>query len=179
MRQCGSRYLRCSTSYAANHAKRLSIVRCRGSRARAQRESVVKSSTVLWMALWCLASQAAAQPPDERMKQLYSCLYDQSCRHTYIPTGIVEQKYYASGPYRVLNHTTEASCDSLGNKCTIYYPDLSTSTLKHPIVTWGNGSNATPESYAYLLTHLASWGFVVIATHEKLVLTNGNGKTLV
>jgi Cutinase len=139
----------------------------------------MKKIQPLAVLLCAFASQAVAQPHEEKLKQLYSCIYDRTCESRYLPTGTIEQKYYASGPYRVLNDTTETACDSLGNKCTIYYPDPASATFKFPIVTWGNGTNATPESYAYLLKHLASWGFVVIATHEKFVLTNGNGKTLV
>jgi predicted dienelactone hydrolase len=34
----------------------------------------------------------------------------------------------------------------------------------HPIITWGNGTNASTDAYLALLRHLASWGFVVIAS---------------
>jgi hypothetical protein len=36
--------------------------------------------------------------------------------------------------------------------------------VRHPIVTWGNGSFAVPSQYTGLLEHLASWGFVVVAS---------------
>jgi hypothetical protein len=32
-------------------------------------------------------------------------------------------------------------------------------------VTWGNGTNASPGMYSTLLSHLASWGFTVIASN--------------
>jgi pimeloyl-ACP methyl ester carboxylesterase len=36
--------------------------------------------------------------------------------------------------------------------------------FRSPIVTWGNGTNATPALYTTLLSHFASYGFTVIAT---------------
>jgi pimeloyl-ACP methyl ester carboxylesterase len=36
--------------------------------------------------------------------------------------------------------------------------------FKSPIVTWGNGTNSTPATYSVLLSHLASYGFTVIAS---------------
>ncbi len=36
--------------------------------------------------------------------------------------------------------------------------------FKSPIVTWGNGTGGTPQHYSTLLSHLASYGFTVIAS---------------
>ncbi len=38
----------------------------------------------------------------------------------------------------------------------------------HPIITWGNGTGAPTISYNALLRHLASWGFVVIASNSTM-----------
>jgi hypothetical protein len=47
--------------------------------------------------------------------------------------------------------------------------------FQSPIVTWGDGTNATPGMYTTLLTHFASYGFTVIAT----TLTNtGSGREI-
>jgi pimeloyl-ACP methyl ester carboxylesterase len=47
--------------------------------------------------------------------------------------------------------------------------------FRSPIVTWGNGTNATPAMYTTLLSHFASYGFTVIAT----TLTNtGSGREI-
>jgi pimeloyl-ACP methyl ester carboxylesterase len=47
--------------------------------------------------------------------------------------------------------------------------------FKSPIVTWGNGTSATPGMYTTLLSHFASYGFTVIAT----TLTNtGSGREI-
>lgn len=81
------------------------------------------------------------------------------------PTGPIGSKYFAPGPWAVTAQNTFACCDSTGNAFDIWYPtDLGQDGFKHPIITWGNGSDAVPEQYTYLLNHLASWGFVVIAT---------------
>ena len=53
---------------------------------------------------------------------------------------------------------------------TLYHPRaLADSGVLHPIVTWGNGGLTTPVDYDYLLPHLATHGFVVIASNNPLV----------
>jgi hypothetical protein len=118
------------------------------------------------------------QPHGEKLKQLYGCVYEQSCELGYTPTGPVEQKYFVKGSWQVLEDTTDSVCDSFGNKCTLYYPNITDSYSKRPIVTWGNGTNSRPDQYAYFLKHLVSWGFVVIATQEQQTLLHGKGKAI-
>jgi hypothetical protein len=38
------------------------------------------------------------------------------------PTGTIELKYYAAGPWAVTVKTEGACCDSKGNKFELYYP---------------------------------------------------------
>lgn len=84
------------------------------------------------------------------------------------PTGAIELKYYAPGPWAVTSATGFGCCDSTGHKFDVWYPkDLGRNGFRHPIVTWGNGTGAIPSQYAYLLSHLASWGFVVIASESQ------------
>ncbi|OLZ50862.1 hypothetical protein BS330_28250 [Amycolatopsis keratiniphila subsp. nogabecina] len=45
---------------------------------------------------------------------------------------------------------------------TLYYPADGTG---HPVLIWGNGTNATVDQYEQLFTHLASWGYVVAAAN--------------
>ena len=53
---------------------------------------------------------------------------------------------------------------------TLYRPtDLAQGGLCHPVITWGNGTGTTPNIYRILLTHLASHGFVVIASNSPNV----------
>lgn len=48
---------------------------------------------------------------------------------------------------------------------TIFYPRQMNG--RHPIITWGNGTGAETEAYKELLSHLATWGFVVIASDSS------------
>jgi len=53
---------------------------------------------------------------------------------------------------------------------TMFRPsDLTQGGLCHPLITWGNGHGTTPSLYARLLNHLASHGFVVIASNSSTV----------
>jgi hypothetical protein len=90
----------------------------------------------------------------------------------YDPQGEIEKKYYASGPWKdVTVGETEKPCDSAGNKCLLIYPtNLGANGFKHPIVAYGNGTNANPIEATYFLRHLASWGFVVVASEDKQTL---------
>lgn len=63
-----------------------------------------------------------------------------------------------------------------GNKFDLYYPtNLGAGGFKHPILTWGNGSFGKPSQVGYLLNHMASWGFVVIASEDSMT---GPGQTI-
>jgi pimeloyl-ACP methyl ester carboxylesterase len=85
----------------------------------------------------------------------------------------VETTYAATGPYTT---TTGTATDAAGNTFRLYYPsDYTALGFDSPIVTWGNGTNGTPEQYSRLLSHLASHGFTVIAS----TLTNtGSGNEI-
>ncbi len=64
--------------------------------------------------------------------------------------------YEATGQYS----TTR---ESGGIGCTVYRPrDLQSN---HAVILWGNGTGATPTSYSGLLSHWASWGFIVVAAN--------------
>ncbi|HXU02343.1 MAG TPA: hypothetical protein VN903_15360, partial [Polyangia bacterium] len=53
---------------------------------------------------------------------------------------------------------------------TMFRPmDLKQGGLCHPVITWGNGTGSTPNLYGVLLRHLASHGFVVIASNSTNV----------
>jgi pimeloyl-ACP methyl ester carboxylesterase len=86
----------------------------------------------------------------------------------------VEATYTAAGPYAT---TTGTVSDGSG---TVIYDVFRPSNyaalgFKSPIVTWGNGTNATPDMYSTLLGHFASYGFTVIAS----TLTNtGSGREI-
>ena len=53
---------------------------------------------------------------------------------------------------------------------TLFRPmDLRQGGLCHPVITWGNGTGSNPSLYRVLLNHLASHGFVVIASNSPNV----------
>jgi pimeloyl-ACP methyl ester carboxylesterase len=88
-------------------------------------------------------------------------------------TDPVEARYTAAGPYAT---TTGSATDSAGNSYTLYYPsNYSALGFKSPIVTWGNGTNASPAMYSTLLTHFASYGFTVIASD---LANTGSGREI-
>lgn len=49
-----------------------------------------------------------------------------------------------------------------GTSCAVYRP---TTLNNNAVILWGNGTGASPSSYAGLLRHWASWGFVVVAAN--------------
>jgi hypothetical protein len=93
-------------------------------------------------------------------------------------TGPAALTYGASGPWTVSTcevaaasspciapaaPTSDASAASA--LYVVFYPTSpGAAGVKHPVITWGNGTGAAPDQYSVLLTHLASWGFVVIAS---------------
>jgi predicted dienelactone hydrolase len=82
----------------------------------------------------------------------------------------IETTYKTTGTFAV---STATVTDTSGLVYNLYYPtQLGTGGLRHPIITWGNGTNAAPSNYYGLLNHLASWGFVVVAVNDP---TTGTG----
>jgi pimeloyl-ACP methyl ester carboxylesterase len=84
----------------------------------------------------------------------------------------VETTYTAAGPYA----TTTGTVQDGSKTYDVFRPsNYATLGFKSPIITWGNGTNATPDMYSTLLGHFASYGFTVIAS----TLTNtGSGNEI-
>jgi len=98
------------------------------------------------------------------------------CNPPNYPTGTIEKKYYAPGPWAVTVSTGAYCCDSQNHKFDLFYPtNLGANGFLHPIITWGNGTFGQASGVAYFLNHLASWGFVVIATEDQFT---GPGQTI-
>ncbi|MBN2195515.1 MAG: hypothetical protein JW751_22035 [Polyangiaceae bacterium] len=73
----------------------------------------------------------------------------------------------------------DAEEDGSMPRFTMFRPeDLKQSGLCHPVITWGNGTGATPDMYGALLRHFASHGFVVIASNSTNV-SRGDPKPMV
>ena len=84
----------------------------------------------------------------------------------------VATAFAAPGPF-----ATKSTTISVGSSTYVVFRPSSYRSLgfKSPIVTWGNGTDATPGMYTTLLTHFASYGFTVIASS----LTNtGSGREI-
>jgi hypothetical protein len=107
---------------------------------------------------------------------ILASILTQSCKPPNSPTGAIEQQFYAHGTWAVTVQAGAACCDSLGNKFDLYYPtNLGAGGFKHPILTWGNGSFGKASDVDYFLRHMASWGFVIIATEDSMT---GPGQTI-
>jgi hypothetical protein len=70
------------------------------------------------------------------------------------------------GPFAI---TTENNVGPDSAFTLIRPASLTESGLCHPVITWGNGTGTTPSVYSRLLNHLASHGFVVIASNSMNV----------
>lgn len=79
-------------------------------------------------------------------------------------TCAVEASFAAAGPYAT---TTGSLTDGAGRTFTLFYPsNYAALGFASPIITWGNGTNASPSTYTALLTHFAQYGFTVIASTQ-------------
>src|SRR2546429_1775413 len=75
----------------------------------------------------------------------------------------VQAAFASPGPYAT---TTGTVTDSSGTVIYDVYRPSNYATLgfASPIVTWGNGTGASPSKVSDFLSHLASYGFTVIAS---------------
>lgn len=81
-------------------------------------------------------------------------------------------QYDRQGPYAV----QVISRTGPGSNFSVYKPRTLSSDETYPVITWGNGTGATPVTYNGLLEHLASWGYVVVASRNTNV---GSGDEMV
>jgi len=91
------------------------------------------------------------------------------------PTGEIESSYYKQGPWPDVCEVKEVNCGDT-YRCDLYYPRNLDAGFQRPVLTWGNGALAKPDDYEFFLKHMASWGFVIIATEDKMT---GTGQTMV
>jgi hypothetical protein len=79
------------------------------------------------------------------------------------PAYPVQAAFTPPGPYAT---TTGTVTDATGTAVyDLFYPsDYAALGFKSPIVTWGNGTGASPAKVSVFLSHLASYGFTVIAS---------------
>lgn len=80
--------------------------------------------------------------------------------------GDIEAKYIANGCHTV-NYFENAAMSSF-EKYEVFYPsDISESERKYPVVIFVNGTGVKGSKYQALQNHLASWGFITVATEEE------------
>ena len=80
--------------------------------------------------------------------------------------GDIEAKYLAMGEYDVSYLEMGGLHDF--KKYEIYYPsNIASMAKKLPVVIFSNGTGVPASKYPALLKHLASWGFIVMATEEE------------
>lgn len=81
----------------------------------------------------------------------------------------------AQGSYETVTETNVGPAVGQGEDggfvaFTVFRPkDLGAEGRCHPVVTWGNGTGSNPNLYKVLLGHLASHGFVVVASDSPNV----------
>lgn len=96
--------------------------------------------------------------------------------HSNVPEpaeGSIEQRYAQQGSHPVKVEEVKSTTGEALFR--IYYPAFQEDE-SYPVISWGNGTDATPDRYDELLTHLASWGFIVIDSYSK---TTGTGKEII
>ena len=80
--------------------------------------------------------------------------------------GNMEAKYLAMGSHEV-SYLEQAGMHDF-QKYEIYYPsDITSDSDKYPVVIYSNGTGIKASKYPAVLKHLASWGFIVMATEEE------------
>lgn len=88
----------------------------------------------------------------------------------------VEITYDKRGPWGETDAVKNVAGPAGQGTYDIFYPrQLGANDTRHPVVTWGNGNGSNPAVYEGLLRHLASWGFVVVASTSGAV---GNGQAI-
>lgn len=90
---------------------------------------------------------------------------------TAIAATTIEDTYEVAGSYSVSTTTvTGYNNDTL----VIYYP--TNLTGDYPLITWGNGTWTHPSNYSELLSHVASYGFIIVASYDS---DQGTGELMV
>lgn len=79
--------------------------------------------------------------------------------------GAIEAKYMAMGNHEV-SYFESATLNSF-QKYEIYYPSDIDQSGPLPVVVFVNGTGVKGSKYPALQKHMASWGFITIATEEE------------
>ncbi|MGQ0626422.1 MAG: poly(ethylene terephthalate) hydrolase family protein [Sporichthyaceae bacterium] len=77
----------------------------------------------------------------------------------------VDARFSAPGPWQVAVSEIKVPGSALTFR-VVHPRDLGGRGVSHPILAWGNGTNATTLNYPGVIEQLASWGFVVIGSDD-------------
>ncbi|MBQ6735373.1 MAG: alpha/beta hydrolase [Lachnospiraceae bacterium] len=81
--------------------------------------------------------------------------------------GVIEKKYASMGSSGVSGIEFESDNAQIG-RFVIHYPtELEKETGKFPVVLWANGTGSKSDTYTSFLTHLSSWGFIVVSNDDE------------
>jgi hypothetical protein len=87
----------------------------------------------------------------------------------------VQAAYAKPGPYATTTGTVNGGATGMAIYDEYYPTSYAALGFKSPIVTWGNGTGGKPSDAAVFLSHLASYGFTVIAT---TLANTGSGREI-
>ncbi|MBR2259783.1 MAG: alpha/beta hydrolase [Clostridia bacterium] len=83
------------------------------------------------------------------------------------PVGVIEKKYTPMGSSEVTSIEFKSDNAQIG-RFVIHYPtELEKETRKFPVVLWANGTGSKSDTYTSFLTHLSSWGFIVVSNDDE------------
>jgi pimeloyl-ACP methyl ester carboxylesterase len=81
-----------------------------------------------------------------------------------VPEPLVAFSHH--GPHARRIAMSSLCCDRKGNAIKVLIPE-GPSGKPLPVVVWANGSWSSTRKYAFLLDHLASWGFLIVASEDS------------
>ncbi|WP_394844789.1 hypothetical protein LZC95_48055 [Pendulispora brunnea] len=88
---------------------------------------------------------------------------------------VIEAIYTAPGPWAVAHESVYDAKASATYE--LFRPsDLGRAGHRHAVLVWGNGTGAVPGQYSRFLSHMASWGFVVVASTSQ---NTGTGQEMI
>ena len=74
-------------------------------------------------------------------------------------------KFFNTGNYEIIHEAGGPE-----NGFQVFRPAL-LGQIKHPVIAWANATSAEPDSYQEFLEHLASHGFIVIASNSTMTMS--------
>ena len=83
------------------------------------------------------------------------------------PVGVIEKKYTPMGSSEVSTIEFKSDNAQIGIFVIFYPAELNNEMRKCPVVLWANGTGSKSDTYTSFLTHLSSWGFIVVSNDDE------------